>query len=250
MYVLLLSNRRRILMNKDDLKKLLILQEKEERIFRLLREKENISKELSTLEKTLEDTNKAISRIQKDIDITKNEIETLNKKLQGYEKAIKKTMESLKHVKSKELYKNILREKSKTENAIINTKNTIKQHLLKLKSLEGSKELKNIFSKQKRTLEEINNLKEDLESIEYSISKAQKDIKDYKSTLDENLVDFYEDMKKRVQPVFVSIDSRACSYCGNVLPLDLYNKLVQNNISSFMCPNCQRIIYRQSDIIK
>ncbi|HEK25136.1 MAG TPA: nucleic acid-binding protein, partial [Hydrogenobaculum sp.] len=143
-----------------------------------------------------------------------------------------------------------LREKSKTENSIINTKNQLKQAYTQLNHIENSNELKDLLSKQKYMQEEIKNLKEDLESIEQSILKAEKDIKDYKNTLDKSLIDFYEDVKKRVKPVFVPTDMKACSYCGTILPIDLYNRLIQNNIPSFMCPNCQRIIYKQSDIIK
>ncbi len=237
-------------MDKDDLIKLLRLQEKEERVFKLLKEKEKILKEISQEEQKLKHISDTIEDILSKKHQTKEYIETLMKKIEDYQKMIKKIESSLKSVKSKEQYKNILREKSKTENAIINTKNMLKQASTLLISFENSKELKELELKRKSVLEEFDNLKEDLESIELSISKAQNDIKEYKERLDRKLLSFYEDMKKRVVPVFVPIDNRACSYCGTVLPLDYYNKLIQDNIYTFLCPNCQRIIYRQSDIIK
>jgi len=237
-------------MDKDSLKSLILLQEKEERFFRLLKEKEKILKEIQHFEQELSNVLKEVENINKEKENTKKLIEELLKTIEKHEKNLKKITESLRTIKSKELYKNVLREKSKTENAIINTKNRLKQAYIQLSNIENSNELKDLLLKQKRLQEEIRNLKEDLESVEQSILKAEKDIKDYKDTLEKSLIDFYEDIKKRVQPVFVPIDNKACSYCGNILPIDFYNRLIQNNISIFMCPNCQRIIYKQSDIIK
>jgi len=237
-------------MDKDSLRSLILLQEKEERFFRLLKEKEKILKEIQHFEQELSNVLKEVENINKEKENTKKLIEELLKTIEKHEKNLKKITESLRTIKSKELYKNVLREKSKTENAIINTKNRLKQAYIQLSNIENSNELKDLLLKQKRLQEEIRNLKEDLESIEQSILKAEKDIKDYKDTLEKSLIDFYEDIKKRVQPVFVPIDNKACSYCGTILPIDFYNRLIQNNITSFMCPNCQRIIYKQSDIIK
>jgi len=237
-------------MDKDSLRSLILLQEKEERFFRLLKEKEKILKEIQHFEQELSNALKEVENINKEKENIKKLIEELLKTIEKHEKNLKKITESLRTIKSKELYKNVLREKSKTENAIINTKNRLKQAYIQLSNIENSNELKDLLLKQKRLQEEIRNLKEDLESIEQSILKAEKDIKDYKDTLEKSLIDFYEDIKKRVKPVFVPIDNKACSYCGTILPIDFYNRLIQNNIPSFMCPNCQRIIYKQSDIIK
>jgi len=237
-------------MDKDSLKSLILLQEKEERFFRLLEEKGKILKEIQHFEQELSNVLKEVENINKEKENIKKLIEELLKTIEKHEKNLKKITQSLRTIKSKELYKNVLREKSKTENAIINTKNRLKQAYIELSNIENSNELKDLLLKQKRLQEEIRNLKEDLESIEQSILKAEKDIKDYKDTLEKSLIDFYEDIKKRVQPVFVPIDNKACSYCGTILPIDFYNRLIQNNITSFMCPNCQRIIYKQSDIIK
>ena len=232
-------------MDKESLTKLLILQEKEERLLRLLREKEKISQEIKTFEKQLEELNQEIKKINQEKENIKSSIDSYIKSIENHEKTLEKISRSLKTIKSKELYKNVLREKSKTENAIINTKNLLKQAYNQLNNLENSKELKELLSKKKFIMEELQNLKEDLESVEISISKAQKDIEDYKESLDEKLLEFYEDVKKRVIPVFVPMDKRACSYCGTVLPLDYYNRLVQDSIYAFMCPSCQRIIYKQ-----
>lgn len=237
-------------MDKDSLRSLILLQEKEERFFRLLEEKGKILKEIQHFEQELSNVLKEVENINKEKENIKKLIEELLKTIEKHEKNLKKITQSLRTIKSKELYKNVLREKSKTENAIINTKNRLKQAYIELSNIENSNELKDLLLKQKRLQEEIRNLKEDLESIEQSILKAEKDIKDYKDTLEKSLIDFYEDIKKRVQPVFVPIDNKACSYCGTILPIDFYNRLIQNNITSFMCPNCQRIIYKQSDIIK
>jgi|GEM_PF-1899988 len=237
-------------MDKDSLRSLILLQEKEERFFRLLEEKGKILKEIQHFEQELSNVLKEVENINKEKENIKKLIEELLKTIEKHEKNLKKITQSLRTIKSKELYKNVLREKSKTENAIINTKNRLKQAYIELSNIENSNELKDLLLKQKRLQEEIRNLKEDLESIEQSILKAEKDIKDYKDTLEKSLIDFYEDIKKRVQPVFVPIDNKACSYCGTILPIDFYNRLIQNNITSFMCPNCQRIIYKQYDIIK
>ncbi len=237
-------------MDKDSLLKLLTLQEKEERVLKLLREKEKILEEINTFEKNLEDVNSKINDINKQKESIEHQIENFIKSIENYEQMLNKISKSLKTAKNKELYKNILREKSKTENAIINTRNLLKQAYTQLNNLEHSKEMKELMSRQKFILEELNNLKEDLENMEISISKAQKDLEEYRASLDKSLVDFYEDVKNRVIPVFVPIDKKACSYCGTILPLDFYNRLIQNNIYTFMCPNCQRIIYKHFDIIK
>jgi hypothetical protein len=146
-------------MDKDSLKSLILLQEKEERFFRLLKEKEKILKEIQHFEQELSNVLKEVENINKEKENIKKLIEELLKTIEKHEKNLKKITESLRTIKSKELYKNVLREKSKTENAIINTKNRLKQAYIQLSNIENSNELKDLLLKQKRLQEEIRNLK-------------------------------------------------------------------------------------------
>lgn len=236
-------------MTKEELHKLLTLQEKELKLSRLLKERDKILKDIENQNDTLKSINENINNILKNKEIILDNIENTIKNININENMLRNTEGILKTIKSKEHYKNIIRERSKIENLIINSKNLLKQLNLKLQELENSSELKQLKSEQKRSLEEIKNLEDDYHSVENSISRLLKEIEIYKSGIDKQLLDFYENAKKRITPVFVQIDKRACSYCGNVLPLDLYNKLIQNDIYSFMCPNCQRLIYKYFDII-
>lgn len=236
-------------MDRQQLNQLLLLQEKEEKLFRLLKEKNNILKELKIFSDKLAEINSKISEIHQQKENLSNDIEKTIRDIEQYEKSLKKMETAIKSIKSKEHYKNMLRERSKTENTIINAKNKLKQLNLKLEQIENSKELKSLKIDQTKTKDEIKNLEEDLYSIENSIKKAEKDIIEYENSLDKELVNFYNDIKKRVIPVFVALDKRACSYCGNILPIDSYNKLIQNDINIFMCPSCQRIIYKLPNVI-
>ncbi len=236
-------------MDRVQLNKLLLLQEREEKLFRLLREKTKILEEIRSFSDKLNNIDNEISAIyQQKNDISKD-IEKTIKDINTYEKSLKNMESAIKGIKSKEHYKNILRERSKTENMIINAKNRLKHLRLKLEQLENSEELKYLKIDQAKIKDEITILEEDLYSIETSIKNAQKDIIDYENSLDKELVSLYKDIKKRVVPVFIPLDKRACSYCGNVLPIDSYNKIIQNDINIFMCPVCQRIIYKSSDMI-
>jgi|GEM_PF-727975 len=236
------------MIEKEELKLLLNLQELEINIKKLEKLTQKLTQEDVELRKQLAQVEQEEAMLLLELKKLDDEIRQTSQELSICMEGIKRAEERLNKVKKVQEYKALLREKARYEDCVIKLKDQLKLLQTEKKQKEQT------YTKQKKNLEvKYRDLKEKLEDISLESELTKRNLEQLKqerfkliNRIPKHALKEYENLKSSLElPVIVPVVSfGACGGCGMKLPSSLYSKVMLGEL--VICPNCTRIIYYEA----
>lgn len=232
-------------MDSNTVRGLLKLQEIDLRIQETTEKLNLIPSEISNLEKAKDELERGLISLKqkfKDLDFLKKEkeldIQDLKKKIENIEKVLEK-------VRTNEEYKNLLREKARAEESIIELEDEIISLMEEMENLhreikQKEDEAKVKFKDIDEKINQVKARKTELEGLLESLNREREAVV---KTLKPQDYAQYENIKKRVKtkPISIVQDS-SCTGCYMVIPPKIFSELLKTD-KMLNCPNCGRYLF-------
>ena len=232
-------------LSKEDLEKLIKLQEIDSKIIKLELKLKELPKEIQRFEEISQTRRNKIHAIDEKIEALSQRRKELEQIINESYKKIEEAKKKKAKAKSLEDYKEAIKLKSEAEKKIIRATKEIEQIL---------KELNSLFRERER-------MEESVKEFEKKIAKKREEIRKTQALLEKKLkelgglreelvkqispevVEFYEEKKYEFGGnVFVPVYNKTCSGCSMQVPSAQYTKLLRGE-GLVYCPNCGRILF-------
>jgi len=234
---------------KDDIKKLILLQECDNKI-----KKNNIKRnDVPTRIKKLEETFNEASEIYKTkfdkLDALKKERRILEQAVQDIESKAEKSQIKLNRIKSNKEYTAVLKEiddlekdKNKKEDQILQIMEDIE---------EMNRECERIKVEQEEHKKEFEAEKKEIEGELLVLNEEAKELEkqrvEYYNAVDQKILKTYDFLKSRLAGVAIgSVVNGICQSCHLEIPPQKFNELLKCE-TMMSCPHCNRFIYWGED---
>jgi predicted nucleic acid-binding Zn-ribbon protein len=232
-------------LSKEDLEKLIQLQDIDSKIIKLELKLKEIPKEIQRLEEIAQTRRNKVALIDQKIEELSNRRKELENIINESYKQIEESKKKKAKAKSLEDYKEAIKLKSEAEKKIIKATKEIEQIL---------KELNSLFRERERMEESIKEFERKIAKKREEISKTQtlleRKLKELGGRREElvkqispEVIEFYEEKKYEFGgKVFVPAHNKTCSGCSMQIPSAQYAKLLRGE-GLVYCPNCGRILF-------
>ncbi|HIP86294.1 MAG TPA: hypothetical protein EYH18_01480 [Aquifex sp.] len=232
-------------LSKDDLKKLIKLQEIDSKIIKLELKLRELPEEIKRFEEIAQTRRNKIAHIDKKIEELSQRRKELERIINESYKKIEESKKKKAQAKNLDDYKEAIKLKAEAEKNII----------------KATKEIEKILAKLNQLFREREKMEISVAEFERKISKKEEEIKKTQSMLEKKLqelgglreqliseispeiVEFYEEKKYEFGGnVFVPVYNKTCTGCSMQVPSAQYAKLLRGE-GLVYCPNCGRILF-------
>lgn len=233
---------------KQQIDVLVKLQEIESNSYHIREKIESVTQTVQVLEEELSQQENQIAQQTGELDELRKIYRSMEKDVQTNQDTMKKNQGKLHSVKSNKEYQAILKgiedlkvKNSRIEDEMLTCLDKIEETEAKVNSVKAdySKLQKEVNEKKKEIEKETKDGEKklvELDSKKNSVSKQA----------DENYLNTFNQVKQRISiEAVVPVRDAICLGCNMNIPPQLYNELKYAEHLTF-CPNCQRIIYRET----
>ncbi len=234
---------------KDNIKKLIILQECDNKIKAIQAKRDQVPVQIAKLEETFEEASSIYKSKFDKLDSLEKERRALEKDVQDIESRYAKSQEKLNNIKSNKEYTAALKEISDIEKEKGKKEDRILQMMEEIESLKA--ECNDIKGEQEKLREEYEEEKKEIEKELLELDKETQDLiserTGYNSAIDQRMLKTYDLLRDRRAGVAVSsVIGGICQGCHLEIPPQKFNELQRCN-EMMSCPHCNRLIYWGED---
>lgn len=221
------------------------LQDIDQSIGELQRQKKKIPLEIEKIKNFLDGEKKKIEETKKNLKHSQVEKKNQEIELDTREQAICKHLAELNMVKTNEAYRALLSEiekdkleKIRIEDRILELMQEIENSDLEIKQI--SEKLK---AEEQKNEKEIELLREELVKIDKELNEEEEKRKNYLGKISSSLLARYEKIRESKEGLaVVPIETNHCSGCRMLLPPNLVNEIFKDQ-GIVTCEVCSRILY-------
>ncbi|MCF7873568.1 MAG: hypothetical protein K9L84_04155 [Candidatus Omnitrophica bacterium] len=236
---------------KDEIKKLIKLQEIDKQVYKLnLQKSNNIPAKIDELKESIDQKQKEFAAFKDKVN--RLELEKKNKEgeLTQKEENLKKAKSQLYQLKSNKEYQVKLNEISSIEADISCAEEEVIKFLdnIEQEKAEVKKEKEKVESETNKMKQEIADLEKETKEIDQKINELENKRKSFTSDVDKKILNQYQDLlKKRNGLAIVPVVNNNCGACHisltrqKVNEIKMYDKLI-------LCESCVRILYIPEDL--
>lgn len=234
---------------KDNIKKLIMLQECDNKIKAIQTKQNMIPVRIKKMEETFEEASNIYkSRFEK-LDSLEKERRALEKDVQDIDSRAAKSQEKLNHIKSNKEYTAALKEIADIEKEKGKKEDKILQLMEEIEALKA--ECNEIKGEQEKLRQEFEAEKKEIEKELLELDKETREFMEqrtgYNDAVDQRMLKTYDMLRERRAGVAVSsVVGGICQGCHLEIPPQKYNELKRCN-EMMSCPHCNRLIYWGED---
>ncbi len=232
-------------MRREEILRLLKIQEIDQEIERLERYLRKVQEERERRERELAGVREEETSLErKEAELT-GKLRSLRERLSEEEDLLEKTERRMLAVRKDHEYRALLREKAKHEDTILKLFYEIEDLERKISEFREEAERRHpLLRRRARELrEEIEELVDEENTAVNRLKSTKEDREKYIEGLDETSLRFYNEAKERFGTTIIAkIEEGVCTGCGMKVPDVLFSKLLREN-SIERCPSCGRYIY-------
>lgn len=234
---------------KDNIKKLIMLQECDNKIREIQLKRDSIPIRIGKLEETFEEASSIYKSKFDKLDSLEKERRSLEKDVQDIESKAAKSQEKLNHIKSNKEYTaalkeiaDIEKEKGKKEDKILQMMEEIELLKSECNEIKGEEaKLREEFEGEKREIEK------ELLELDREAEELMNQRTRYNDAVDQRMLKTYDLLRDRRAGVAVSsVIGGICQGCHLEIPPQKFNEL-QRCSEMMSCPHCNRLIYWGED---
>ena len=234
---------------KDKLLVLIQLQERDNRIEKILQAKEQCPLRIQKLEDEVRVMENQFKADEDQTEAFRKDRRVLEREIQELDGKIEKSSTKLTQIKSNKEYTAALKEiddlktiKFQTEEKAIQIMETAEEREQKCKNHKDT--LKTLKDKCEKDKEEI---KKDLLALERDLEALEKERNQLCSDFDQSLLKKYLFLRERKGGLAISsVVTGVCQTCHMGIPPQKFNELIRGS-DLMTCPHCNRIIYWGDD---
>ena len=234
---------------KDKLLVLIQLQERDNRIEKILQAKEQCPLRIQKLEDEVRVMESQFKTDEDQIEVFRKDRRVLEREIQELDGKIEKSSTKLTQIKSNKEYTAALKEiddlktiKFQTEEKAIQIMETAEEREQTCKNHKDT--LKTLKDKCEKDKEEI---KKDLLALERDLEALEKERNQLCSDFDQSLLKKYLFLRERKGGLAISsVVTGVCQTCHMGIPPQKFNELIRGS-DLMTCPHCNRIIYWGDD---
>ncbi|MDQ7033056.1 MAG: C4-type zinc ribbon domain-containing protein [Desulfonauticus sp.] len=229
----------------EQIKKLVLLQDIDNKLIECREKLENLPKELDSLRSNKETMENKIKELEEKLDFLKQQKEKLKFEIEENDSKIKKVKNKLMMISNSKEYQAMMRELDNferlnrtKEEELTNLMEDINLHQKDFEALLAEKE-----ELESRIGELEAKLDTELKDVEQKISDLEQQREDYCQSIPAPILSRYNFIRERLsQPVVVAVSQGICKGCHISIPPQVFVDL-QKGDHILNCPNCQRLIY-------
>lgn len=235
---------------KEQIRKLVDLQQVDTQIFQLDSEKQKKPGEIKTLEFLFEEKKKSLSALEKTMLDLLKEKKDKELDLASKEENIKKLQTQLYQLKTNKEYTAMLNEIEGVKADVSLLEDQLLEKLDKIDQTKAKieKEKHTLTEEEKRFNEEKNKIQLRLKEIDDSLAQLDAQRKTISAEVDKKILSRYERiLEGRDSLAIVKVVDQACKGCNMSVPPQMINliKMYERIVS---CEVCQRILYLEGEI--
>lgn len=234
-----------ISITREQLDRLIELQDNERQAARLQAELESIPGKMAELDAGLQDYERQVAAKQEELDALRKSYRSYENELDLNQSRIKKRQVQLHSVKTNKEYQALLKDIDEIRAANSRIEDASLQCLDDIDAAEkGLAEKKKTCAEQKQRIEaEKRRLEETAGQLRGRIDQLVGACRGIAASLDSGLVEQYHQVKKRCGGIgIVQVENAVCKGCHLNIPPQMYNELHRGN-ELRLCPHCHRLIY-------
>jgi hypothetical protein len=229
----------------EQIKKLVVLQDIDNKLIAYREKIESIPQALNSLKEELEEVEKKKAELQERFDALNEQKMKMQTEIEDNNNKIKKVKNKLMLISNSKEYQAMMRELDNFER-LNRTKEEELTTILEDISLH-KKELDELESKEEELKTKIEALEEEnitaLDEVKQEIEKLEKEREESCALIPPPILARYNFIRERLsQPVVVAVSNGVCTGCYISVPPQTYVEL-QKGEQILNCPNCQRLIY-------
>lgn len=234
---------------KDNIKKLILLQECDKKIKSVNTKIDDIPVRIGKLEEIFHEAADVFKAKFDKLDTMKKERRSLEQAVQDIESKAEKSQIKLNNIKSNKEYTAALKEiddlgkeKTKLEDRIIQIMEDIDEMDKKCASVkEDQEEHKKEFESEKREIEQ------ELQILNEEAEKLNRQRAEYHNAVDPELLKSYDFLRDRRGGLAIgAVINSICQSCHLEIPPQKFNELIKCD-TMMSCPHCNRFIYWGDD---
>lgn len=235
---------------KDNLKKLILLQECDSKIRSIDVKRDSIPIKIKKLEEIFNETASVFKAKFDKLDLLKKERRSLEQQVQDIESKAVKSQEKLNNIKSNKEYtaalkeiKDLEREKGKSEDKILQIMESVEVLNSECDEIKDDQDkLEERFEKDKKEIEE------ELLELDKEVEDLIKQRTGYNDAVDPKMLKTYNRLREKRTGVAVSaVIDGTCQGCHLGIPPQKFNELKRCD-KMMSCPHCNRLIYWGEDL--
>ncbi|MCM8791884.1 MAG: C4-type zinc ribbon domain-containing protein [Candidatus Omnitrophica bacterium] len=235
---------------KEQIRRLIELQNVDSQIFALREEKESKPAEIEALNNAFEEKKKQLTQTEREIQNLLKEKKDKELELTSKEEQIKKLQIQLYQLKTNKEYTAMLKEIEIAKADISLQEDKILEIIDKIdiKQKELQQEKENLAEEEKNFNREKNKIEIRIKEIEERLATLEIKRKDIVADIQPQILMQYERiLKNRDGLAIVKVNNNSCEGCNMTLPPQMVNliKMYERIIS---CEICQRMLYIEEDI--
>ncbi|KUJ96815.1 MAG: hypothetical protein XD41_0175 [Desulfonauticus sp. 38_4375] len=229
----------------EQIKKLVVLQDIDNKLIAYREKIESIPKELNALKEELEEVEKKKAEIQERFDFLNDQKMKMQTEIEENNNKIKKVKNKLMLISNQKEYQAMMRELDNFER-LNRTKEEELTTVLEDISIH-KKDLDELESKEDELKSKIEVLEKEnitaLDEVKAEIARLEKEREESCALIPPPILARYKFIRDRLsQPVVVAVSNGVCTGCYISVPPQTYVEL-QKGEQILNCPNCQRLIY-------
>jgi len=223
-----------------------------------LAELQKVDLEIAALQKTADTFPKQMAELDKELAAARSALEaernrmldverqkrTLEQTISDEKEKVKKWEARLAEQRSTREYAALAREIDIAKKANVTSAEEIielsKQQGLARDALKAKEQ--EFAARQDQVGGRLNELKTQSSASQDQVKNLQAKRDQAAATVDKQMLQRYEQVKKKRMPALVALNGGTCQGCNMNVPPQLYNTL-RSNLSTDLCPSCNRIIY-------
>ncbi len=234
---------------KENIKKLIMLQECDNKIRTIQVKRDSVPMRIKKLEETFEGASSIYKAKFDKLDSLEKERRALEKEVQDIESRYAKSQEKLNNIKSNKEYTAALKEISDIEKEKGKKEDKILQMMEEIESLKV--ECSEIKSEQEKLRKEFEEEKREIEKELLELDEETRGLMTertgYNDAVEQRMLKTYDLLRDRRAGVAVSsVIGGICQGCHLEIPPQKFNELQRCN-EMMSCPHCNRLIYWGED---
>lgn len=234
---------------KDNIKKLIMLQECDNKIKTVQTKRDSVPIRIEKLDETFTETLSIYKTKFEKLDSLQKERRSLEKEVQVVESKALKSQEKLNNIKSNKEYTAALKEIEEIEKDKVKKEDKILQMMEEIELLK--KECDEIKGEQDKHREEFEEEKREIEKelleLDKEIEELMNQRAEYNDAVDIKILKTYDLLRDRRAGLAISsVIGGICQGCHLEIPPQKFNEL-QRCKEMMACPHCNRLIYWGED---
>lgn len=234
---------------KNNIKKLILLQECDNKIKTNVTKRSDVPIRIQKLEETFNEAAKIYKNKLDKLEVLKKERRTLEQGVQDIESKAEKSQIKLNNIKSNKEYtaalkeiEDLEKEKNKKEDQILQIMEEIEEMNRECEIINQEQE------KHKKEFEaEKKNIEEELLVLDREADELEKQRLKYLNDVDEDLFKKYDFMRTHRGGIAIgAVINGICQSCHMEIPPQKFNELIKCD-TMMSCPHCNRFIYWGED---